>query len=64
MSASPLESRPPSAAHLFRRRLLCWYRAHRRALPWRATRDPFRIWVAEVMLQQTTVRAVIPYYER
>ncbi len=33
-------------------------------MPWRATRDPFRIWVAEVMLQQTTVQAVIPYYER
>ena len=48
----------------FRRRLLRWYRAHRRDLPWRKTRDPYRIWISEVMLQQTTVRAVIPYYER
>jgi A/G-specific adenine glycosylase len=37
---------------------------NRRKLPWRRTRDPFRIWVSEVMLQQTTVPAVIPYYER
>ncbi|MFN7824521.1 MAG: A/G-specific adenine glycosylase [Pseudobdellovibrionaceae bacterium] len=41
-----------------------WYREHRRPLPWRATRDPYRIWLSEVMLQQTTVAAVIPYYER
>jgi len=47
----------------FATRLLSWYRAHRRDLPWRRTRDPYRIWVSEVMLQQTTVRAVIPYYE-
>jgi A/G-specific adenine glycosylase len=41
-----------------------WYRQNRRPLPWRANRDPYRIWVSEVMLQQTTVTAVIPYYER
>ena len=45
------------------RRLLAWYRRHRRDLPWRRTRDPYRIWVSEVMLQQTTVKAVVPYYE-
>jgi A/G-specific adenine glycosylase len=44
--------------------LLAWYRRHRRALPWRETRDPWRILVSEVMLQQTRVAAVIPYYER
>ncbi|MGZ5488703.1 MAG: A/G-specific adenine glycosylase [Candidatus Aminicenantales bacterium] len=44
--------------------LLAWYRVNRRKLPWRRTRDPYRIWVSEVMLQQTTVPAVIPYYER
>jgi len=44
--------------------LLVWYRAHRRDLPWRRTSDPYRIWVAEVMLQQTQVPTVIPYYER
>ena len=48
----------------FARRLLAWYGRHRRHLPWRKTRDPYRIWVSEVMLQQTTVRAVIPYYEK
>jgi A/G-specific adenine glycosylase len=46
-----------------RRRLLDWYRRQRRDLPWRRTRDPYPIWVSEVMLQQTTVKAVVPYYE-
>jgi A/G-specific adenine glycosylase len=41
-----------------------WYRAHHRQLPWRETSDPYAIWVSEVMLQQTTVPAVIPYFER
>ena len=45
-------------------KLLRWYRKHRRDLPWRRTKDPYRIWVSEIMLQQTTVEAVIPYYER
>ena len=44
--------------------LLNWYDRHRRSLPWRATNDPFAIWVSEVMLQQTQVRTVIPYYKR
>ncbi|MGQ9501843.1 MAG: A/G-specific adenine glycosylase [Anaerolineae bacterium] len=42
--------------------LLRWYDAHRRALPWRDIRDPYSIWVSEVMLQQTQVSVVIPYY--
>ncbi|MDO3378125.1 A/G-specific adenine glycosylase [Geoalkalibacter halelectricus] len=46
------------------RRLLAWYGAAGRDLPWRRTRDPYRIWLSEVMLQQTTVEAVVPYYER
>ncbi len=46
------------------RRLLAWYDAGRRDLPWRRTRDPYRIWVSEVMLQQTRVGTVLPYYER
>ena len=46
------------------RSLVGWYRRNRRDLPWRRTRDPYRIWIAEVMLQQTTVRAVVPYYGR
>jgi A/G-specific adenine glycosylase len=49
----------------FRRRLLHWYRTHKRDLPWREkTKDPYRIWISEIMLQQTTVRAVVPRYER
>jgi len=43
---------------------LAWYQANRRDLPWRRTSDPYAIWVSEVMLQQTTVAAVIPYYEK
>ncbi|MGH9747730.1 MAG: A/G-specific adenine glycosylase [Candidatus Acidiferrales bacterium] len=48
----------------FQSRLLEWFRAHRRDLPWRANRDPYRVWVAEIMLQQTRIAAVIPYYEQ
>ena len=44
--------------------LLAWYRSNARDLPWRHTRDPYRIWVSEIMLQQTRVEAVIPYYHR
>lgn len=45
-------------------RLLRWYRRNARDLPWRRTKDPYAIWVAEIMLQQTTVETVIPYYEK
>lgn len=45
-------------------RLLEWYGANARDLPWRRTRDPYHIWVSEVMLQQTRVETVIPYFER
>jgi A/G-specific adenine glycosylase len=48
----------------FRRRLLAWYAKHARDLPWRRSRDPYRVWLSEVMLQQTTVAAVKPYFER
>ena len=44
--------------------LLDWYRANRRRLPWRESRDPYRVWVSEIMLQQTRVETVIPYYGR
>ena len=46
-----------------RRALLRWYDRHRRELPWRRTNDPYRVWVSEVMLQQTTVKTATPYYE-
>src|SRR5688572_15406931 len=48
----------------FRRRLLAWFRTSARPLPWRRDRDPYRVWLSEVMLQQTQVATVIPYYER
>jgi len=44
--------------------LLAWYRENARDLPWRRTRDPYRIWVSEIMLQQTRVAAVLGYYDR
>lgn len=44
--------------------LLDWYRTNSRCLPWRENRNPYRVWVSEIMLQQTRVEAVIPYYER
>jgi A/G-specific adenine glycosylase len=48
----------------FRKQLLGWFRQFRRDLPWRRTKDPYRIWLSEIMLQQTRVATVIPYYER
>ncbi|MGO9475943.1 MAG: A/G-specific adenine glycosylase [Rhodomicrobium sp.] len=57
----------PYAAQDFQRALLTWYDAARRDLPWRAkpgaSPDPYRVWLSEIMLQQTTVKAVIPYFE-
>ena len=49
----------------FAQKLIRWQSAHgRHELPWQGTRDPYRIWVSEIMLQQTQVAAVVPYYER
>ncbi len=53
------EGWPRAAAPLLR-----WYRENARALPWRQNQDPYRVWVSEIMLQQTRVEAVLPYYER
>src|ERR1700682_466789 len=47
-----------------RRALLAWYDHNRRDLPWRQSRDPYHIWVSEIMLQQTRVAAVLPRYEK
>lgn len=47
-----------------RQKVLRWYDRHRRDLPWRRTRDPYAIWIAETMLQQTQVKTVVPYYRR
>lgn len=57
-----MPSRTSAAA--LRRALLSWYRKNRRRLPWREKVSPYRTWVSEIMLQQTTVGTVIPYYER
>ena len=48
----------------FRQALLHWFATQQRDLPWRRTRDPYAIWISEIMLQQTRVAAVIPYYQR
>ena len=48
----------------FRQKLLAWYDENKRDLPWRRTKNPYHIWVSEIMLQQTRVDTVIPYYER
>jgi A/G-specific adenine glycosylase len=53
---------PASLKSAFRRKLLAWYGRHARDLPWRKSRDPYRVWVSEIMLQQTRVAAVIAHY--
>src|SRR5262245_11176322 len=59
-----LRSYSPLWTRALRRRLLDWYKKHARDLPWRRSRDPYHVWVSEVMLQQTQVATVIPYFER
>jgi A/G-specific adenine glycosylase len=54
----------PDAATAFRRRLHAWFKTHSRDLPWRQTRDPYRILVSELMLQQTQVSRVLDFYRR
>jgi len=48
----------------FHRDLLCWFDQHKRDLPWRRNRDPYRVWLSEIMLQQTRVAAVLEHYQR
>ncbi len=55
---------PSSAPSPFAAALLAWYADHQRALPWRGLKDPYAIWVSEVMLQQTQVATVVPYFRR
>lgn len=54
----------PRAIRSLRAKLTAWYERAKRDLPWRRTRDPYAVWISEVMLQQTRVAAVIPYYQR
>ncbi len=63
MASSGSDDKPSDLASLGQR-LLDWYARHQRDLPWRHTQDPYAIWVAEIMLQQTRVETVIAYYER
>jgi|SRR5579859_1688785 len=63
MNASHPVSRPDPRTPEFRRQLLDWYDGHARDLPWRKDRDPYRVWVSEIMLQQTRVAAVIEHYQ-
>ncbi len=63
MTPLPVEESAPLDGG-FAEKLLQWYGLEGRDLPWRNTRDPFRIWISEIMLQQTGVETVIPYYEK
>ena len=53
-----------SQRQTLRRRLLAWYAEHKRDLPWRRSRDPYRVWLSEIMLQQTQVATVKDYFDR
>ncbi len=69
MTATALKAIPATSEAASRpARLLAWYDRHRRRLPWRAApgvqADPYRVWLSEIMLQQTTVKAVGPYFEK
>jgi A/G-specific adenine glycosylase len=63
-SAAKINAFPDSIKLKFRRRLLGWYDDHARELPWRASRDPYRVWLSEIMLQQTRVAAVTEHYRK
>jgi len=54
----------PQAKKIFSEKILEWYTAHRRDLPWRNTKDPYKVWVSEIILQQTRVDQGLPYYKK
>jgi len=62
LAASPVSLTSGKDLAAFRRALMSWYDRHRRDLPWRKTHDPYRIWISEIMLQQTRVAAVLDHY--
>jgi A/G-specific adenine glycosylase len=64
MSQKTLPLNPPAGNRRFRKRLLSWYDLNRRDLPWRQDRDPYHVWLSEIMLQQTRVGAVLEHYRR
>lgn len=61
---SPRSDKKKTASKRLIESLLAWFEREKRQLPWRQTQDPYRIWISEVMLQQTRVATVIPYYKR
>ncbi|OWP62516.1 A/G-specific adenine glycosylase [Hymenobacter amundsenii] len=63
MTSDPAPSPTPDSYSWFASTLLAWYPRHRRDLPWRHTRDPYAIWLSEVILQQTRVQQGLPYYQ-
>jgi len=50
--------------HLFTQKLLQWWKVHQRSLPWKTTKDPYKIWLSEIILQQTRVQQGLPYYQK
>jgi len=58
---SPMQK---SSIHPFSATIMAWYAEHQRELPWRQTKDPYAIWLSEIILQQTRVAQGLPYYER
>jgi A/G-specific adenine glycosylase len=63
-SRQNLTAQSEAGRKVFRRRLLAWYEQNRRDLPWRKDRDPYHVWLSEIMLQQTRVAAVVEHYRR
>lgn len=67
MKSKKIKSQDASRSQITKNRrakLIQWYEENKRSLPWRESADPYQIWISEVMLQQTTVAAVLPYYEK
>jgi A/G-specific adenine glycosylase len=64
VKTAPLTAEPPERGRALAGALVRWFRASHRDLPWRRTRDPYAIWISEIMLQQTRVDVVVPYYDR
>jgi len=64
MAKDSVPALPPDQTAALQKALLAWYQIHHRKLPWRQSRDPYRIWVSEIMLQQTQVNTVIAYFKR
>ncbi len=64
VAPSPKELRLPVPADEWARLVVDWFVRHRRDLPWRRSRDPYPVWLSEIMLQQTRAKTVIPYFER